>query len=307
MKSSQPTCMFRRILLGRASPRRSRLPKCRPRLPSSRTYATATVSAADLKFGQPLNETHPHLIRAGEITPGISAQEYANRRSKLAAKLPRGAIAIIAASDIKYRSGAAFYEFHQASNFFYFTGFNEPDAVAIIERTGDLEEHVFHLFLRPKDPRAELWDGARSGIQAALDVFNADEAQDISDLRTALPSIVSKADEVFIDLPPAAMPKSTFASLFSTPSPRLQGVAALLEKCKQKPFQAIANELRVLKSDAEISNMRHAGKVSGRAFTDAMRQKFALEKDLAAYLDYHFKIGGCDASAYVPVVAGGEV
>lgn len=82
-----------------------------------------------------------------EVTLGITALEYCQRRSNLAAKLPRNAIAIIAASDVKYRSGAVFYEFHQNSNFFYLTGrpdfcnwkpiltdtgFNEPEAVAVI-------------------------------------------------------------------------------------------------------------------------------------------------------------------------------
>jgi intermediate cleaving peptidase 55 len=66
-----------------------------------------------------------------------------------------------------------FYEFHQESNFFHLTGFNEPEAVAVIQRDG--ADYKFHLFLRPKDPKAEQWDGARSGEQAALDVFNADE------------------------------------------------------------------------------------------------------------------------------------
>jgi intermediate cleaving peptidase 55 len=56
------------------------------------------------------------------VTPGISAIEYAMRRAKLAAELPENAIAIIASSEIKYRSGAVFYEFHQDPNFFYLTG-----------------------------------------------------------------------------------------------------------------------------------------------------------------------------------------
>lgn len=59
------------------------------------------------------------------VTRGITALEYAQRRSKLAAKLPKGAIAIVAASDIKYRSGAVFYDFHQDSNFFYLTGMSQ--------------------------------------------------------------------------------------------------------------------------------------------------------------------------------------
>lgn len=53
--------------------------------------------------------------------------------------------------------------------------------------------------------------------------------------------------------------------------------------------------------------MRIAGKASGRAFTNAMRRKWTREKDLAAYLGYEFKTGGCDGEAYVPVVAGGKV
>jgi len=68
-----------------------------------------------------------------------------------------------------------FYEFHQEPNFFYLTGFNEPEAVAVIQRVGSTAEYSFHLFLRPKDAKAELWDGARTGEQAAMDVFNADE------------------------------------------------------------------------------------------------------------------------------------
>ena len=111
------------------------------------------------------------------VTPGITALEYHTRRSELAARLPDNAIAIFAASDTKYRSGAVFYEFHQEPNFFYLTGFNEPEATAVIQNVGrsGSGEYLFHLFVRQKDPKAELWDGARSGAQAALDVFNADE------------------------------------------------------------------------------------------------------------------------------------
>ena len=53
--------------------------------------------------------------------------------------------------------------------------------------------------------------------------------------------------------------------------------------------------------------MRKAGQASGRAFTDAMRQGWAKEKNLAAYLDFQFRLRGCDGSAYIPVVAGGQV
>jgi intermediate cleaving peptidase 55 len=48
----------------------------------------------------------------------------------------------------------------------------------VAEKTGPDGQHIFHLFVRPKNSKAELWDGARSGVQAALDVFNADEVSD---------------------------------------------------------------------------------------------------------------------------------
>ena len=74
-----------------------------------------------------------------------------------------------------------------------------------------------------------------------------------------------------------------------------------------KPLKPIINDFRIFKSDAEIANMRKAGKVSGRAFTEAMKQEWTAEKDLATFLDYEFRRGGCDGSAYIPVVAGGKV
>jgi intermediate cleaving peptidase 55 len=75
---------------------------------------------------------------------------------------------------------------------------------------------------------------------------------------------------------------------------------------KVKSLKPLMHELRIVKSEAEITNMRMAGKISGRAFTNAMRRQWNQEKDLGAFLDYDFKIGGCEATAYVPVVAGGK-
>ena len=93
----------------------------RPTLPAAISTRTL-VSAAECQFGQPLHETHPHLIAPGDLTPGISALEYHYRRAALASKLPKNGIAILAANEVKFRSGAVFYEFHQEPNFYYLTG-----------------------------------------------------------------------------------------------------------------------------------------------------------------------------------------
>ncbi|KAK3175326.1 hypothetical protein OEA41_002573 [Lepraria neglecta] len=283
----------------------SRRPLDRSRIPAQlRSYAS--ISAAELHFGQPLHETHPHLLKAGELTPGITALEYAQRRSKLAAKLPKNGIAILAASEVKYRSGAVFYEFHQDSNFFYLTGFNEPEAVAVIGKCAEDDDHVFHLFVRPKDPKAEQWDGVRSGTQAALDVFNADETGEINQISNLLSPIVSSASKVYTDFPFESKTKFFFSRFFNDRSSNAVGLAKVLESSNIIPLKDIINDIRNIKSDAEIANMRKAGQASGRAFTDAMQQAWTKEKDLAAYLDYKFRSNSCDGSAYVPVVAGGQ-
>ncbi|CAI6313097.1 unnamed protein product [Periconia digitata] len=274
----------------------------------------SSISAAELQFGQPLHETHPHLLQAGEITPGITAQEYYDRRVKLAQALPARSVAILAAADVKYRSGAVFYKFHQDSDFLYLTGFNEPDALAIIEKIDD-HEPIFHLYVRPKDAHAELWEGARSGVQAASDVFNADVPGDIDQLPTALEAVLKRAEHVYTDLPGSRVPKNTLSRYLSgieNPN-QAGGIASLLRTAHAQPpnpLRPLLNDLRVLKTPAEIKNMRRAGQLSGRAITDAMRRSFTSEAELDAYLCNRFTQHTTDPNlqgpAYVPVVAGGS-
>lgn len=75
---------------------------------------------------------------------------------------------------------------------------------------------------------------------------------------------------------------------------------------KLNPIEPLMNELRAIKSRAEIDNMRKAGKISGRSFTNAMRRQWTEEKHLGAFLEYDFKVGGCEKNAYVPVIGGGR-
>ncbi|OAG34586.1 hypothetical protein AYO21_11280 [Fonsecaea monophora] len=271
-----------------------------------RQYNTLTVNAADLAFGQPVHETHPHLLQPGELTPGITAQEYADRRTRLAAKLPDKAIAIIAAADLQFRSGSVFYEFHQDPDFLYLTGFNEPEALAVIGKDPTGTDHTFHLFVREKDPKAEIWDGARSGTQAAKDVFNADETGDISRLKKVLPDLVGEASQVYTDITSPDTNRSALQRFLFGASRKATEFAELIESRKVHRLRPMMNDLRAFKSAAEIELMRIAGRASGRAHTDAMRKAWTREKQLDSYLRHRFITNGCDTSAFEPVVAGGK-
>lgn len=266
----------------------------------------ASISAAEMQFGQPIHETHPHILNHGELTPGITALEYAHRRSRLASRLPRDAIAVLAAADVKYRAPGIFYEYHQDPDFFYLTGFTEPGALAIVANDGSGDSHVFHLYVREKDPKAELWDGARSGTQAAMDIFNADETGDIERVRDILPAIMSNATEIYTDIKTVNSTQSALSRYLFGVSGDNEAITKLVDPEKFRPLRPILHELRVFKSESEVVNMRRAGRASGRAFTESMRKPFSTEKGLSAFLQYQFKAQGCDGSAFVPVVAGGR-
>ena len=268
--------------------------------------AFSSINAADLSFGQPVHETHPHLLAPGELTPGISAQEYADRRTELAKQLPKDAIAIVAAADTAFRSGSVFYEFHQDPDFLYLTGFNEPEALAVIGKDISGNDHTFHLYVREKDASAEQWDGARSGTQAAKDVFNADETGDISRLKHFLPDIVSGASQVFTDVTQPDTNQSALRRFLYGRSKKSTEFVDMIGTRKVSRLRSVMNNLRAFKSVAELEVMRKAGKASGRAHTDCMRKAWTREKQLDAFFRYRCVSHGCDTQAFEPVIAGGK-
>jgi intermediate cleaving peptidase 55 len=130
----------------------------------------------------------------------------------------------------------------------------------------------------------------------------------VNNIPKILPEIVARAKEVFTDVPNSIITRNTLTSYMSGQDlSRTGGIAQVFRDASVavKPLRGHMNELRVIKSEAEIQNMRKAGQHSGRAITDAMRQTFTSEKELDAFLDYWFKQDGCEGPAYVPVVAGG--
>lgn len=144
--------------------------------------------------------------------------------------------------------------------------------------------------MRPKNPALEQWSGPWSGTQAAEDVFNADIAGDIAQAERHLAPLLASASKLYTD---AADLRTLFPN---TPLPSSPPTA---------PLKPLLNALRILKSPAELSALRHAGRTSGRALTNAMRRAWTDERALAAHLDHAFTAAGLSGPAYIPVVAGG--
>jgi intermediate cleaving peptidase 55 len=178
--------------------------------------------------------------------------------------------------------------------------------ISILGKSEDGTDHTFHLYVREKDSKAEIWDGARSGSQAATDVFNADETGDISKLKSILPPIIAEASQVYTDITRPDANSSMISRFLYGSNQKTEGFSGMIEAKKTKSLRPVINDLRAYKSPAEIGNMRKAGKASGRAHTKVMKHCWSHENQLDGYLQYQFRKHGCDGTAFEPVVAGAE-
>lgn len=127
----------------------------------------------------------------------ISQQEYQARRRDLTQKLPEGSIAIIPAAHESIRNGDAHYRFRQESNFYYLTGFNEPDAVLILISGLDQQSILFN---RPRNPLEEQWTGKRLGQEGALSELGMDAAFSIGCIADELPKLLSGKTAIYYAL-----------------------------------------------------------------------------------------------------------
>ncbi|KAI9206845.1 peptidase M24, structural domain-containing protein [Polychytrium aggregatum] len=292
-------------------------------------------------IAQPTPSTHPHLMKPGEVTPGISELEYELRRAKLMSECPDGSVVVVAGYGLRYMTNGIFYPFHQNTNLLYLCGFMEPDSALILEKSPSLDRGFkMTMFVRPRDKRTEIWDGPRAGIEGAESYFGADEAHPIETLPSFLEHLVDypPAGPVFTDLPITASPPSpldgthirTSGGHAASAASKDNSVTEFLrhvgfrrkpsgpwpswesgkvgKEIEVKRLSPILNQLRLWKSDAEAKLMRECGRMAGRAFVETMRatRPGMTEHDLYAIVDYESRRRGATCLSYVPVVAGGK-
>ncbi|KZT53381.1 peptidase M24 [Calocera cornea HHB12733] len=284
----------------------------------TRTLATPAPAQDDIpqctkppRYGQPTPDTHPHLMRPGELTPGIPREEYHARRTRLMDSLPDGTVALALGGKVKYMSQGIFYKFRQASDFWYLTGFDEPDSAVILEKTSDTKGYRMTLFLRPKDAQLELWEGACTGVDAALTLFSADSAYAMSALPAHLRSLLSapSTQHIYVDgslSPKGRAKKGLFDFLKGGGKTEYDGILSGA-RGRIHELAPEVGRLRAIKSENEQAVMRRAGALSGRAHakTMAFTRSAQTEAQLAAHFEYQCALAGAQRPAYVPVVASG--
>lgn len=231
----------------------------------------------------------------------MSTDRFTERRAALLALLGE-TLAVVPAGREQVRNHDVMHPFRQDSDFHFLTGFPEPDAVAVLDATSDAP---YTLFVRPRDPVREAWNGRRAGIDGAVTRFGADAAFELDELDDWLRRRLAGRRSLGYTLG---------GSQDSTVLRAVRAVRAYAAKSgvdvpvEMVDVGAIIAELRVTKSAAEIEALREACRISAVAHAEAMR--FATpdrtERQVQAALEFVFGVLDADRVGYPSIVAGGD-
>ena len=224
------------------------------------------------------------------------------RRDGFAAAIGSG-IAVIPAAGQQVRNDDVEHSFRQNSDFFFLTGFDEPDAVAVINPSADEERYV--LFVRPRDRELEIWNGYRAGVEGAKAEYGADAAYPISELAGKLREYLIGRSSLFYAVGNPTHDRTITAALSQARRFRARDGRPVPDSISDP--HAILGEMRLVKSDAEIKALRRACDISVEAHLEAMR--FAApglyEYQVQAALEYVFRVKGAPRVGYGSIVASG--
>jgi Xaa-Pro aminopeptidase len=209
-------------------------------------------------------------------------------------------IAILAAAPERVRSRDTLYVYRQDSDFYYLTGFDEPEAVAVL--TPGRSPGEFLLFCRERDPNREQWDGPRAGPGGAITAFGADDAFPIADVDDILPGLLERSDRVYYSIGGNEFDQKLLTFIKALNSKRQSSHAP----SELVALDHLLHEMRLYKSRAETGTMRQAARIAVSAHGRAMRacQPGMKEYELEAEFLHEFRRHGAECS-YPPIVAAG--
>ncbi len=234
----------------------------------------------------------------------INMSEYASRRKELMQSIgPYGIVILPAALEV-LRNGDAVYAFRQNSDFYYLTGFEEPDAVLVLLPKRKEGEYI--LFNRVRDRDHEIWDGPRAGQKGACKQFLADLAFPISELEKKLPELLLGRESIHYPLGiNQAFDKLLMRALNSVRAKARSGLKAPVAVVDIAPS---LHEMRLFKSPAEIAMMQKAVDITGHAHVRAMEActPGIMEYQLEAEITHEFLCHGARAPAYNTIVGSGR-
>jgi len=228
---------------------------------------------------------------------------YAQRRQRVMA-LIGGGTAVFASAPTAVMHNDVDHPFRQDSNFYYLTGFNEPEAVAVL--APHHEEHRFVLFVRPKDLEKEIWSGYRVGVDQTKERYGADEVYPIAELGERLPKYLEKADRLYYHF-------GHDQSLNTTILKQWQRLLATYHKRGTGPVAIedaglLMQTLRRVKDAEELERLRRAIAIAAKAHNHAreITAPGRYEYEIQAEMEHIFRLEGAMGPAYPSIVASGD-
>lgn len=233
----------------------------------------------------------------------MNRDEYQRRRRELMNLMGEDAVAVLAAAPEQVRNRDVLYPYRQDSDFYYLTGFSEPEAVLAL--IPGREHGEFVLFCRERDPEREVWDGPRAGQDGACEQYGADDAFPIDDIDDILPGMLEGHRKVYSMVGQnAEMDQMLFGWVNQIRARSRLGARTPDEFVS---LEHLLHEMRVLKSPAEIQRMREAAQVAAAAHRRAMEvcrpgmREYQVEAEFAGLYRHHN-----GEHAYPPIVGGGR-
>lgn len=232
----------------------------------------------------------------------MKAQEFAKRRKQLMRMVGDDGVALLPSAPVRTRSRDVEYRYRQDSDFYYLTGFAEPDAVMVLAPGRASGE--FLLFCRDRDRDKERWDGYRAGPDGAVADFAADDAFPIDDIDDILPGIIESRSRVYYTMGAYSDFDARVADWIK--SLRSRGAGGGHTPHEFVALDHLLHDMRLYKSRAEITAMRRAAKVACQAHKRAMQRvrPGLREYELEAEFIHEFRRANARYS-YSPIVGGG--
>jgi len=232
----------------------------------------------------------------------LSAEIFAARRKRFMAAIADG-VAVLPSAPIAVRSNDVEYIYRQDNDFYYLTGFPEPESVAVFAPGNKGGEYI--LFVRPRDRERETWTGKRAGVEGAVTDFGADRAYRIDELDHVLPDILARVESIYYPLgnnEPMNQRMVGWLRQCQATRPRSgAGANSLLDP------REILHEMRLFKEPEELEVMRRAIAISNQAHQRAMREARGGKREwtVEAAIDYAFRSEGAAGPSYPSIVASG--
>ncbi len=223
----------------------------------------------------------------------LPKEEFWERRTRVFAQMQPNSALLLFSEIEKRRNNDCTYPFRQDSYFWYLTGFNEPNAALLLLKTEQAEKAI--IFLRPRDPLLETWNGRRLGVERAPQQLNVNEAYSIEEFVTVLPKILKN-----------------LTALYHVPEIHTWGDKLVAESAVNfseiLDWRPMLSEMRLIKSPNEIRLMQQAGQITALGHIKAMqttrpnRFEYEIESDILHEFNRHC----ARFPSYNSIVAGGN-